>query len=159
MGSNQYAIELVTYLLVLLVYFYELIVYMLLERNAFDSIASLYQCTYIFLFNLIKYYWISKIQFFNNNMWNTKKTQFCKILRFNKIYKFCLTQFLIKLIFFILISKNRIKIQKFHYLNKICDILKIVKMENYLPKWGLHILSRTFFDKMYILCFDFKYWK
>ena len=37
--SNQYAIELVTYLLVLEVYFYELIVYMLLERNAFDSIA------------------------------------------------------------------------------------------------------------------------
>ena len=39
MDSNQYAIELVTYLLVLVVYFYELIVYMLLERNAFDSIA------------------------------------------------------------------------------------------------------------------------
>ena len=37
--SNQYAIELVTYLLVLLVYFHELIVCMLLERNAFDSIA------------------------------------------------------------------------------------------------------------------------
>ena len=39
MDSNQYAIELVTYLLVLVVYFYELIVHMLLERNAFDSIA------------------------------------------------------------------------------------------------------------------------
>ena len=37
--SNQYAIELVTYLLVLVVYFYEYIVYMLLERNSFDSIA------------------------------------------------------------------------------------------------------------------------
>ena len=36
--SNEYAVELVTYLLVLVVYFYELIVYMLLERNAFDSI-------------------------------------------------------------------------------------------------------------------------
>ena len=35
------AIELVTYIyiLVLVVYFYEFIVYMLLERNAFDSIA------------------------------------------------------------------------------------------------------------------------
>ena len=43
--SNQYAIELVTYLLVLAVYFYELIVYMLLERNAFDSIAFFSQCT------------------------------------------------------------------------------------------------------------------
>ena len=44
MDSNQYAIELVTYLLVLVVYFYELIVYMLLERNAFDSIAFFSQC-------------------------------------------------------------------------------------------------------------------
>ena len=45
MDSNQYAIELVTYLLVLVVYFYELIVYILLERNAFDSIAFFPQCT------------------------------------------------------------------------------------------------------------------
>ena len=44
MDSNQYAIELVTYLLVLVVYFYELIVHMLLERNAFDSIAFFSQC-------------------------------------------------------------------------------------------------------------------
>ena len=44
MDSNQYAIELVTYLLVLVVYFYESIVYMLLERNAFDSIAFFSQC-------------------------------------------------------------------------------------------------------------------
>ena len=44
MDSNQYAIELVTYLLVLVVYFYELIVYMLLERNAFDSIEFFSQC-------------------------------------------------------------------------------------------------------------------
>ena len=42
--SNQYAIELVTYLLVLVVYFYEFIVYMLSERNAFDSIALFSQC-------------------------------------------------------------------------------------------------------------------
>ena len=41
---NQYAIELVTYLLVLVSYFYEFIVYMLLERNAFDSIAFFSQC-------------------------------------------------------------------------------------------------------------------
>ena len=44
MDSNQYAIELVTYLLVLVVYFYELIVYMLLGRNAFDSIAFFSHC-------------------------------------------------------------------------------------------------------------------
>ena len=46
MDSNQYAIELVTYLLVLIVYFYELLVYMLLERHAFDSIAFFSQSTY-----------------------------------------------------------------------------------------------------------------
>ena len=45
MDSNQYDIELVTYLLVLVVYFYELIVYMLLERNSFDSISFFSQCT------------------------------------------------------------------------------------------------------------------
>ena len=44
LDSNQYAIKLVTYLSVLVVYFYELIVYMLLERNAFDSIAFFSQC-------------------------------------------------------------------------------------------------------------------
>ena len=43
-NSNQYAIELVTYLLVLLVYFYEFIVYMVLEKNASDSIAFFSQC-------------------------------------------------------------------------------------------------------------------
>ena len=42
--SNQYAVELVTYLLVLVVYFYEFIVYVLLERNAVDSIAFFSQC-------------------------------------------------------------------------------------------------------------------
>ena len=47
MDLNQNAIELVTYLLVLVVYFYELIVCMLLERNTFDSIALFSQCTKI----------------------------------------------------------------------------------------------------------------
>ena len=32
-------------------------------------------------------------------------------------------------------------------------------MENYLPKLGLQILIKTFLDRMYILCFDFKYLK
>ena len=31
------------------------------------------------------------------------------------------------------------------------------EMENYLPKLGLQIISMTFFDKMYILYFDFKF--
>ena len=45
-NSNQYSIELVTYLLVLVVYFYEFIVYMLLEWNVFDPIAFFSQCRY-----------------------------------------------------------------------------------------------------------------
>ena len=44
--SNQYAIGLVTYLLVPVVYFYKIKVYMLWERNAFDSIAFCSQCSY-----------------------------------------------------------------------------------------------------------------
>ena len=44
MDSNYYTIELVTYLLVFVVYFYELIVDMFLERNALDSIAFFSQC-------------------------------------------------------------------------------------------------------------------
>ena len=44
MDSNQYAIELVTYLMVLVVYFYELRVWMFSEKNSFDSIAFFSQC-------------------------------------------------------------------------------------------------------------------
>ena len=57
--------------------------------------------------------------------------------------------------------KNTFKVQKFNFSNKMCDIRKNVKMEIYWPKWGLQILNRPFFDKMFILCFDFKthYWK
>ena len=50
---NQYATELVTYLLVIVVYFYELIVYMLLERNTFDSIAFFSQCMQIRLVHFL----------------------------------------------------------------------------------------------------------
>ena len=50
------------------------------------------------------------------------------------IYKLCLTQFLKKHIFFVSIPKNTIKIQKFHFLDKICEIQKNVCMENCLPK-------------------------
>ena len=44
---NQYAIELVTHLLVLVLYFYEFIVYMLLERNAFNSIAFFFSVIFV----------------------------------------------------------------------------------------------------------------
>ena len=49
----------------------------------------------------------------------------CKIVRFNKAYKFCLSYFLIKQRFIILISNNVIAFFfKFHYSNKICDMRK-----------------------------------
>ena len=50
MDSNQYAIELVTYLLVLVIYFYELIVYMLLGRNAIDSVALFFSVYTIYVY-------------------------------------------------------------------------------------------------------------
>ena len=34
---------------------------------------------------------------------------------------------------------------------------KNFEMQNYLPERSLQILSRTFFGKIYILCYDFKY--
>ena len=40
------------------------------------------------------------------------------------IYNFHFTQFRIKHIFFASIPKNMIKIQKFHFLDKICEIRK-----------------------------------
>ena len=41
-----------------------------------------------------------------------------------RYYEFCLTQFLIKHIFYVSIPKNTCKIQKFHFLDKICEIQK-----------------------------------
>ena len=60
----------------------------LLHKDLQVWIRTLFHEMYIFLFNLKKYYWTSKIQFFNNNVWNTKKTLECKIVRLNNIYKF-----------------------------------------------------------------------
>ena len=70
MDSNQNAIELITYLLVLVVYFYEFIVCMLLERNAFDSIAFFSQCkkVYVLLFRLFY-----KVIFLTNRPWKKIK--------------------------------------------------------------------------------------
>ena len=128
----------------------------LLHKDLQVWFAKFFHKMYIFLFNSKKYYWKSKIQFFNNSMWNTKKTQVCKIVCFNKIYKFCLTYFLIKRIFFILIKKIRLKFKNSIIQTKYVRYEKNVEMENYLSKWGLQILSRIFFDKMYIFCFSFK---
>ena len=46
-------------------------------------------------------------------MWNPKKTQVCKVDCFNKIYKFCLTYFLIKRIIIILLKSYRNVYSKF----------------------------------------------
>ena len=47
------------------------------------------------------------------------------------------------------------KIQKFHFLNKICETWKKTPRWKTI-QWGLQILIRTFFDRIYILFFDFK---
>ena len=59
--------ELVTYLLVLVVYFYEFIIYMLLERNSFDSIAFFSQCS-----NSIERDNFSTMYLSNSYSWNYK---------------------------------------------------------------------------------------
>ena len=61
-----------------------------------------------------------------------------------------------KRIFFILVSKNTIKIQKFNFLDKICDLRKKSLGWRIICLNEVYILSRTFFDKMYFLCFYFK---
>ena len=101
-----------------------MIQYYFLHKHLQIWIVTFFHKMHIFLFNLKTNYWESKIQFFNNNMWNTKKTYECKVVRFKKIYKFCLTQFLKKHIFFVSIQKNTIKIQEFHFLYKIYEIHK-----------------------------------
>ena len=64
--SNQCAIELVIYLLVLVIYFYELIVYMLSERNALDSIAFFSQCS-ICIISYRIFFWTNNIHAFDRN--------------------------------------------------------------------------------------------
>ena len=68
---------------------YKIVYYIKIYK--FKSQYFFIRCIFFFLIKK-KYYLNSKIQFFNNNMWNTKKNEVCKIVRFNKIlYKFCLT--------------------------------------------------------------------
>ena len=77
MDSNQYAMVLVTYLLVLAVYFYELIAYMLLKRNAFDSIAIFSQCIYQNCSGLSS---LSKFSYFKVNLKKHFLIFNCKLL-------------------------------------------------------------------------------
>ena len=135
----------------------------LLQKDLQIWIAKFFYKMYIFLFNLKKYYCKSKIRFFNNNfkliswIWN-----FChcllKILTI--IYEMWKKRSIAKLFVSIIRSINFVwhtcrsdKTYIYFRFNLIYE--KNVEMENYLPKWGLQILSRTFFDEMYILCFGF----
>ena len=52
-----------------------------------------------------------------------------KIVELKEIYHFDLEQFLIKRTIFVLIVKNVIKNQTFHFSDKLCDIQKNVKNE------------------------------
>ena len=46
------------------------------------------------------------------------------IIRLNEVYKFSVRHFLTRCIFYVSISKNTIIIQKFHFINRICEIRK-----------------------------------
>ena len=59
--------------------------------------------TYIFRFNSKKYDWNSKIPFFRQNMWDTKKTFRWKIVGLNKVYKFSSRHFGTGCVFYVLI--------------------------------------------------------
>ena len=50
-----------------------------------------------------------------------------KFIRFKKIYKFYFDHFLIKCTVFVLNVKNVIKNQKFNFLDKLCDIQKMLR--------------------------------
>ena len=61
---------------------------------------------------------------FQVNYTGYEKTLWYEIFYYKMICKFESLHFLIKCIFFFLISKNRIKILKFHFSNKICKLLE-----------------------------------
>ena len=63
-----------------------------------------------------------KIQFFKQNMWDTKKTLIWWIICPNEVYKFSVGHFLTICIFYFFILKNTIENQKFHFVFKICEI-------------------------------------
>ena len=83
--SNQYAIELVTYLLVLVVYFYKFIVYILLERNAFDSIAFFSQRMFAIYVSYIFIY-LDCFHHFNSILFFLKKFSRVKSLQIYILY-------------------------------------------------------------------------
>ena len=100
-----------------------------------SSFFSIYQNIYLLRFNNIK---ILSILFFVR-IRCFYKTVF-QIIFCNHVSKS----------FYILIMDEEVSV--------LCE-KKNVYMENYLPRWGLQILIKTFLDRMYILCFDFKYRK
>ena len=128
----------------------------LLQKDLQIWILKFFYEMYIFLSNLTKFYWNLKIEFLNQNMWNTRKTPERKIVRFNKVYTFYSTQFLIKCIFFISISKNTIEIQEFHCFKQN------IWHTNKTLKWKIICLNKVYkcslghFSTICIICFNFK---
>ena len=77
-----------------------------------------------------------------------------KIVHLKEIYNFDIDHFLIKRTVFVLIVKNVIKNKKFNFPDKLCDIKKNVKKQNYSFQKDLQILFRPFFDKMHSFCYN-----
>ena len=55
----------------------------LLHKDLKVWTATFFHKMFVFLFNLKKYYWKSKIQFFSNNMWNNNETGLISNLSIN----------------------------------------------------------------------------
>ena len=53
-------------------------------------------------------------------------------------------------------QKIRLKFKNSVFKQKFVRYKKTLRSKFIYFKWGPHILTRTFFDKMYILCFGFK---
>ena len=65
---------------------------------------------------------IQKFHYLNKYVAYTKKTLRRKIICQSEVYKFSVGHFLTRCIFYVLVLKNTIKNQKFHFLTKICEI-------------------------------------
>ena len=91
---------------------------------------------YIFRFNSKKYDLNSKIPFFTQNMWDTKKTFRWKIVWLNKVYTFLLRNFSTGCIFFPNIISNSMVADPTHWV--FCSITITYKL-SYDQSWPLDV--------------------
>ena len=73
------------------------------------------------------------------------KLKFINFFQFNACYR----------LFFVLIRKNNNDNKKSYYSAKLCEVRKIVRLQNCLLKKDAKICMHTYFDKMEIFRFIF----